>query len=254
MDVRTVLLEVIEEQTRGATPSLQSGSTLMAAVERLGCRRSAVEEQQLVLTEWAELFRTGFLAWGFNVDNANAPFFHVTRRGQLALGSIGRDPANPAGYMRHLDQKATINDIACSYLVEGLECYSAGSFKAAAVMVGAAAESVVIELRNKVVVAIAQAGETEPKGINDWRIRTITNALATYFQANKKTMERGLRESYEAYWDAFTQQIRSVRNEAGHPSSISPITPDSVHAQYLIFPDLAVLAADLGGWVSGPRT
>jgi hypothetical protein len=58
-----------------------------------------------------------------------------------------------------------------------------------------------------------------------------------------------LREEFEAYWPAFTQQIRATRNEAGHPTSVDPVTADAVHASLLIFPELARLAKRLELWV-----
>jgi hypothetical protein len=51
-------------------------------------------------------------------------------------------------------------------------------------------------------------------------------------------------------WPAFTQQIRTARNEAGHPTSVDPITPETVHALLLIFPELAKLGSELKSWVS----
>lgn len=33
--------------------------------------------QQQILTCWHDLFRQGRLSWGFNLDNPDAPFFHV---------------------------------------------------------------------------------------------------------------------------------------------------------------------------------
>jgi hypothetical protein len=67
-------------------------------------------------------------------------------------------------------------------------------------------------------------------------------------------MKRELRESFEAYWAAFAQQIRTVRNDAGHPTSVDPVTPDTVHASLLIFPELARLASGLSHWVATDLT
>ena len=116
-------------------------------------------------------------------------------------------------------------------------------------MIGAVAESTILELRDTVVKVLNQKGTELPKGMEDWRIRTISNALVKFFDPEKRNMPKELREAYEAYWPAFAQQIRSVRNEVGHPSSINPITPDTVHAQYLVFPELATLAVQLNNWV-----
>ena len=32
---------------------------------------------QLILTCWHDLFRMGKLSWGLDLDNPNAPFFHI---------------------------------------------------------------------------------------------------------------------------------------------------------------------------------
>lgn len=55
----------------------QQSSVLRAAAEEAGVRRGDVDSQQLLLTCWHDLFRFGKLAWGYNLDNPDAPFFHV---------------------------------------------------------------------------------------------------------------------------------------------------------------------------------
>jgi hypothetical protein len=60
--------------------------------------------------------------------------------------------------------------------------------------------------------------------------------------------KRELREPFEAYWSGFAQQIRATRNEAGHPASVDPVFPDTVHSALLIFPERARLAGSLTRW------
>jgi len=81
-------------------------------------------------------------------------------------------------------------------------------------------------------------------------VKTVSDGLHDFFDANSATFNRQLREPFEAYWAAFSQQIRTTRNAAGHPVSVDPVTPDSVHASLLIFPELARLATALSDWVS----
>ena len=38
--------------------------------------RDATLEQE-ILTCWHDLFRLGYLSWGYDLDNPDAPFFHV---------------------------------------------------------------------------------------------------------------------------------------------------------------------------------
>jgi hypothetical protein len=53
--------------------------------------------EQAVLTQWQELFRTGLLAWGHDLNNPNLPFFHLTDIGRRALANATRDPTSPVG-------------------------------------------------------------------------------------------------------------------------------------------------------------
>jgi hypothetical protein len=245
--IREVLLQEIkaqEAQTRTGG-SLQQSSLLDAAARKLsGCTHEAI------LTQWSELFRTGLLAWGMNLSNPNPPFFHLTDRGRQALENATRDPSNPAGYLRHLTSIARLNDVAMSYLTEALDCYVAGLFKAGAVMVGGAAESVILDLRDTVVEKLTALGKPTPKPMDDWRIKTVSDALRTFLDEHKARFPQELRDPFEAYWSAFALQIRTVRNDAGHPTSVAPVTPETVHASLLIFPELARLANNLSQWIT----
>jgi hypothetical protein len=246
-NLREIFLEEIQarEPKNAMSASLQQASILQAVSMRLG--RGFDEEA--ILTQWGELFRTGLLAWGLNLSNPSAPFFHLTTRGRQALANVSRDPSNPSGYLRHLSSIATLDPVSNSYLTEGLDCYVAGLHKAAAVMVGASAESVILCLRDATVAKLTSLGKPLPKPMEDWRIKTVSDALRTFFETQKSRFKRGLREPFEAYWSAFAQQIRASRNDAGHPSSVDPATADTVHASLLIFPELVRLANDLSIWV-----
>jgi hypothetical protein len=249
--IREVLLAEIkaQEPTGYSGPTLQQTSVLDAVARKLGANQNP-DLERAILTQWGELFRTGLLAWGLNLSNPNAPFFHLTERGRQALQNVTRDPSNPAGYLRHLASVATLDPVAMSYLAEGLECYVAGLFKAAAVMVGAAAESVILDLRNVTVQKLTLLAKPIPRGMEEWRIKTVSDALRSFFEGHATQFTRELREPFEAYWSAFAQQIRGARNDAGHPTSVDPVTPDTVHASLLIFPELARLANSLSRWIA----
>lgn len=246
MEIRAKLLEHIELQNQcdPTSTNIQSTIALQWVRDQLKLPRE-IHHERLLLSEWHELFRTGILSWGHNLANPNPPFCHVTERGRQALEHVRRDPANPAGYMAHLDGIAKLGEIARDYLLEALACYSSGAYKAAAVMVGAAAERLALDLRDNVVTV----GVANTKGLHDLRIKKVQDSLKATFDNKKKAMDPTLRENYEAYWPAFTQQIRSARNEAGHPTAIEPLTLDAVHALFLVFPQVAKLASELIAWL-----
>jgi hypothetical protein len=249
--IREVLVSEIkaQEPKSAIDGPLQQSSVLEAAARKLpGCN------EQAILTQWGELFRTGSIAWGLNLSNPDPPFFHLTERGHQALANATRDPSNPAGYLRHVASIATLDPVSMSYLAEALDCYAAGFFKAAAVMVGAAAESIILELRDAAVKKLAALGHHTPKSMEAWQIKTVSDGLRAFFEAHGAQMQRELREPFEAYWSAFAQQIRAARNDAGHPTSVDPVTPDTVHASLLIYPELVRLANSLSVWVEKDLT
>jgi len=130
-----------------------------------------------------------------------------------------------------------------------LTTYNVSCFKAAAVMIGAASESVILELRDEVVNKITSLTKTPSKKLNDWRMKTVLDQLKIEFDAQKTGMPNTLAEMLDANWGAFVQQVRTARNDAGHANSINPVTPETVHASLLIFPELAKLSSDLRDWI-----
>jgi hypothetical protein len=244
-DIRAVLLQVIADT--GPGNSLQSRSVLQNAANQLGLKGDAME--QALLTQFHEFFRTGYLAWGLNISNADPPWFHLTEQGRKTLAQLSSDPGNPEGYLRRIDAFASINPIARSYLDEAVRCYVADLYKAGAVMIGGSAESLIIELRDEVLAKLAIKGPSPSSGLKDWRTSKILKGLKGILDGQK--LPNDLKARYDSFWPAFTQQIRAARNEAGHPSAVDPITPETVHASLLIFPELLKLAADLRAWVSG---
>lgn len=245
--MRKVLLEVVKQYSHMG-PSMQSGSILNEAARRLRIKGDT-ELEQALLTFWYDLFRIGLLCWGYDLSNAGPPFCHLTEQGRRTLQTLSRDPANPDGYLNYLSQSGTLNSIAQSYVEEALKTYNADCFKAAAVMIGAATESIILELRDILVDRIQASGQSPSKKLKSWKIKEVLDAVGRELESRKAIMPKKLAEDFESYWPAFTQQIRAARNDAGHPSNINPLTLDRVHASLLIFPELVKLACALKSWM-----
>jgi hypothetical protein len=243
------MLEVIEEYSKIGSGYFQTVPILREVAKR--CGTSSLAQEQVVLTVWGDLFRSGLLGEGHDLSNPSLPFCHLTSRGREALRNISRDPANPDGYIAYVASRANLDDVSRSYLFEAVHTFNSASFKSAAVMIGAAAESLILRLRDKLANQLATTDLPLPAGLSDWRIKTARDALTVFFDGKKKTMPRKLREAYEAYWLAFAEQIRRVRNDAGHPQSVDPVSEEAVHASLLIFPELAHLVCDLEAWIEG---
>lgn len=245
-EIRAVLLEVIDGLVK-EYDNLQSASVLQRTAQKLPKQHNRQIERAL-LASFYDLFRTGYLSWGHDLANPAPPFCHVTALGLRAITQRSRDPANPNGYLAHLRSRASISAVTASYVAEALNTFNAACFKATAVMVGAAAESLVLGVRDALVARLQVLGQPAPAGLIDWRIKRILSTLEVAIADRKARMPSALFERFEANWPAFTHQIRTARNEAGHPVSVEPVTPEEVHASLLIFPELAALAQQVGAW------
>ncbi len=240
--IRSAILQaIVDASTRyGPDGALHSTTILTEAAQALG-QRLTRDQQQAVLTSFSDLFRTGHLAWGFDLSNPSPPKFHVTDQGRRTLEHLSRDPANPAGYLTHLKSRAVLNPIARSYVDEALQSYNSNCARAAAVMIGAAAESLILELRDVLVSGAPPSGRRPSKDLLGHPFKRVIDAVHKEFEMEQSGMEPALREEFGAFWLALVQQIRATRNEAGHPVSVAPITLDAVHAALLMFPELAGL-------------
>lgn len=249
--LRNALLETVKELSESDPNNLQSGAILGMLERRLKLReRDDPGEQQALLTFWHDLFRTGYLSWGIDIDNPDPPFCHLTARGHKWLQHYSRDPANPDGYFAYVNKQAKLSPIAKSYLEEALKTYNHDCMKASAVMVGTAAESLALELRDVLAAKLNDLGQDIPSGLQDWRVKRVLDIIEKQIATQKPKMPRKLADMFESYWSSFSSQIRLTRNEASHPKSIDAVTPEAIQASLLIFPEWAKLCGDLRSWIA----
>ncbi|MBM4066111.1 MAG: hypothetical protein FJ266_10810 [Planctomycetes bacterium] len=247
-DIRKVMLEVISEFSK-REHSFQSQSVLDETAKRLNVRNNIALEQA-ILTFWQDLFISGQIAWGYNLCNPNPPFCHLTEQGRKTLEHYSRDPVNPDGYLAYLHSIGGLNSIAQSYIDEALKTYNSNCFKATAVMLGAASESLILRLRDTLISRMSLLGHTTPTSLTDWRIKKVSDSIEKILETKKNDMPAKLREAFDAYWSAFVHQIRAVRNDAGHPTSVNLVTQEPVHASLLIFPEIYKLISELENWIN----
>lgn len=255
--MRTTLLETVRDLSQSRNSALQQSTVLTQASEELGIRGSSQKDaQEGLLTLWYDLFREGYLSWGSDMASPNPPFCHLSERGRAFLAHVSYDPANPGGYLHYLAGRTHLNPVAQSYIEEAIKTYNTMCYKATAVMVGAAAESVALDVRdafvqelnaNNVMGSLPKSTQTD---LVDWRIKRVLDAIEQVVDHyhKQKRMVKELYEAFSSNWPPFTGQIRTIRNDAGHPKSVNPVTAEDVHAALLIFPHQARLGASLTAW------
>jgi hypothetical protein len=249
--IRQTLLEVCNDAAARAergSGQFQSLTVLRETARRLGV--GSLDQEQALLTAWADLFRLGVLAWGYNLNNPDPPFVHLTDAGRRTLSNLSRDPYNPAGYLATVAPHLSGAPVARSYLEEGLDTFQAGCLKATAVMIGAAAEALVLDVRDALIARFGVIGASVPASLQDWRVKTVRDAIEIEIETRRAQLDRRLYERFSAYWVAVSDQMRLARNDAGHPQSVDPVTHDTVHAGLLLFPEFASLVKDVIAWIS----
>jgi hypothetical protein len=126
------------------------------------------------------------------------------------------------------------------------------------VLLGGAAEALVLELKDAIVSKYDAAlpPKPRPKGLgqNDWMMKGIIDGIRSVLDAQKSPMKattgsNDLHERYDYRWTALTDAIRRTRNDVGHPSDVQPVTRDDVHALLLLFPEAAKVTRELIDWV-----
>jgi hypothetical protein len=232
--------------------SLQQVSILNEVTQKLKQEHGRLthEQEQAILLAWYDLFRSGHLSWGYNLNNPEPPFCHVTEQGRRTLAHISRDPSNTDGYLAHLTSRAALTPLALAYVDEALGTYNTNRFRAAAVMIGVASERA-LDLRDALTTGIAKLGRSPSASFTHMNIKRVLEAIRKELEMHQKDMEAKLWEQVDAYWPAFVQQIRAVRNDAGHPAALDLTTPETVHAALLIFPEFAQLTTALIAWANG---
>ncbi len=81
-DIKQMVLSVALEAAKKGSGWAQEGVVIRLVRDRLAQNgRPDIATQQAVLEAWHDLFIERKLAWGFDLDNPNSPFFHVRQAG-----------------------------------------------------------------------------------------------------------------------------------------------------------------------------
>jgi hypothetical protein len=79
-EIRKIVWQVASDSAAHGPGWAQEGVVLRAIGDQIGSNRAGrldTRTQQAILNAWHDLFLEKKLAWGFDLDNPNSPFFHV---------------------------------------------------------------------------------------------------------------------------------------------------------------------------------
>jgi hypothetical protein len=155
--------------------------------------------------------------------NNSWPHFSITEYGKNFLESEGSAPYDPEGYLSCIAHDSpNVDDVVMLYLTESLQCFIRANYIASVVMVGVAAEKVILNLINAFANSLSDDSKaaTFRRKTRNTMIKIQFDELIKQLYPLKNQLPDALSRDLETYLGSIFNLIRSYRNEAGHPSGI----------------------------------
>jgi len=197
---------------------------------------------------------TGILVPYYNRSNTKWPFLSLTTEGRELAERGEPSPADPDGFLRHVEDafSSGLPDTVSLYLREAVFAFNRRLYIAASVMLGVAAEGLLLEVASAV-----RDSHLDASVGRDWYAGSIEStpalrqyrSIASKLEPVQRDMPHELRERFDANFRSIRNLIREQRNEDGHPTGNTRDRDDLLPALYLFAP-YARLTAELIGWLS----
>jgi hypothetical protein len=200
-----------------------------------------------------ELILEGVFAPGSRLNSSNAlPQLHITEHGKKVLEAGQMTPHDPDGYLERIKKDSpAVDPITLLYLGEALQTFRRGNQLATAVMVGVAAENVLLKLADAVKGALDSTTKVAnfEKATKSNKAKAWHDEVLIRLRSSNNPLPPSLTQVIENHVDGAFQLIRVSRNEAGHPTG-RLMHRDETHALLLLFPLYCKTAHELIDWLA----
>lgn len=142
----------------------------------------------------------------------------VTELGEDYLRHGGPDVYDPDGYVRQLSSRYPVDDVESRFLYQAIGAFHADLPDAAAVMLGAAAEHLILILAEAIAKADSSVAARVRKEMNRPALSLLTY-LGKYLEDRKGQLPRRLGEQVSTTFLGIASMIRVARNDAPIPPS-----------------------------------
>ncbi len=169
---------------------------------------------------WALIIQ-GVIFPGYDRHNLSLTFFALTQYGRRVISSPDPVPHDPDGYLAHLTEVApNVDEIAKSYIAEGLECFRRGVYRASLVMLGVGAEKLVLDLATVVAEKLPETESRNLRGIIErQRVAAIFDETRKRLRGQLDKLPKALSDQLVEHLGGIFTIVRVHRNEAGHPTA-----------------------------------
>jgi hypothetical protein len=167
---------------------------------------------------------------------------HLTESGQAVAKDSESNPDDPEGYLRSLyDDVPDLTPAARTYIEEAVRAYNHQCYLSATVMLGVAAEAMVLHLA--AVFVASNRGSTSPAFLASLQSPKTTyvqkfTELRKRLDTVRETLPSDLSDNLDIQLNAVLELLRTSRNESGHPTGHT-IRAVDCFSSLRIFPGLA---------------
>jgi hypothetical protein len=183
-------------------------------------------------TVWA-LIIEGIIAIGKDAYNDMWPWMSLTEYGETVIQGAQVTPYDPVGYIDALSASAPLDAVEQRYLSQALAAFRTNLPDAAAVMLGAASEHLMMTVGERIEHSDPAEAVNARRAL-DGPALPLLRWLQAYFDLRRSRLDRHLRESLSVTFAGVASLIRNTRNDAGHPA-LSPVTREQVFVNLQLF-------------------
>jgi hypothetical protein len=209
VDLMNGISEVIRRRETGDTKYPIDGSR----------SQLSLNDQELFLEIFWDLFRQGIITLGFDRSNKEFPFFRVSALGKRIL-------AHQQAYFFHdvtsynkviIENIPDIDEVTLLYLNEAMQAFLSGCVLSSSVMLGVAAEHSFELLIEDIEQNEAHKG-TYNTVFKQKNILPKLNEFKKILDLHKGELSSEIKEDLDTNFSGIAAIIRNFRNDSGHPS------------------------------------
>jgi hypothetical protein len=175
-----------------------------------------VDDRRFRELMWS-LINSGVLVQGMDSSNPQWPFMSITELGEDYLRHGGPDVYDPDGYVKQLSARHPVDEVESRFLYQAIGAFHADLPDAAAVMLGAAAEHLILVLADAIATTDRSVGARIEKEMNRPAL-SLLGYIGKYLEDRKGQLPRRLGEQVSTTFLGIASMIRVARNDAGHPA------------------------------------
>jgi hypothetical protein len=175
-----------------------------------------VVQRVLTLSRFQAQFRQQAQSW---------KYLRLTNYGAEVVREQHWSPVDPDGYLREFAEQSSRSSELCRiYTEEALRCFRGGCYLATAVMLGAASETVMLDLFKTLAEAMKENSQMPEVSSYEIALSKTQSVFKKYkefkkhFEHIRAILPRELNDDLDVQLDGVFTLIRYYRNSSGHPT------------------------------------